>query len=167
MIRSSILFAVVALWLIGLAVIPASTQALADASTPDTAGGRYMFEQQPAGQGGGYVRLDTQTGEVALCSQRAVGWACEAAPEDRAVLENEIARLHAENAALKKEILAHGLPLPPGVAPEPGADAAHNSVTLQLPSDADFDRMVAYAGQLWHRFVDAVERAQKQVFNKS
>ncbi|MGO9891188.1 MAG: hypothetical protein ACLP0L_25250, partial [Solirubrobacteraceae bacterium] len=26
----------------------------------------------------GYLRLDTQTGEVALCSQRSVGWACEA-----------------------------------------------------------------------------------------
>jgi hypothetical protein len=168
MIRSSISIAVVALWLIGpSAVMPSSMQALADATTPDTAGGRYMFEQQPAGQGGGYVRLDTQTGEVALCSQRAVGWACEAAPEDRAVLENEIARLHAENAALKKEILTRGLPLPPGVAAELGAQAAQNSVTLQLPNDADIDRMVAYAGRLWHRFVDAVERAQKQVFNKS
>ena len=44
---------------------------------------------------------------------------------------------------------------------------AQNSVTVQLPSDADIDRMVAYAGQLWHRFIDAVDRAQKQVFNKS
>ena len=115
------------------------------------------------------MRLDTQTGEVALCSQRAVGLACEAAPEDRAVLENEIARLRAENAALKKEILSRGLPLPPGANPEPGAapPTAQNGVTLQLPSDADIDRMVAYAGRLWHRFVDAVERAQKQVLNKS
>ncbi|MFZ0776121.1 MAG: hypothetical protein WAM74_06510, partial [Xanthobacteraceae bacterium] len=106
---------------------------------------------------------------VALCSQRSVGWACEAAPEDRAVLENEIARLRAENAALKKEILSRDLPLPPGANPEPGASSptAQNSVTLQLPSDADIDRMVAYAGQLWHRFIDAVDRAQQQVFNKS
>ena len=62
-----------------------------------------------------------QTGEVSVCSQRAVGWACQAAPEDRAVLENEIARLRTENAALKKEILAHGLPLPGGAMPEPPA----------------------------------------------
>jgi hypothetical protein len=33
-------------------------------------------------------------------------------PEDRAVLENEIARLRSENAALKKDILSRGLPLP-------------------------------------------------------
>jgi len=38
---------------------------------------------------------------------------------------------------------------------------------VPLPSDADIDRMVALAGRVWHRFVDAVQRAQKQVLNKS
>src|ERR1700733_3155097 len=134
-------------------------------ATPDSAGGRYMFNNTADG----VVRLDTQSGQVSLCSQKGVSWVCEAAPEDRAVLENEIARLRAENAALKKEVLSHDLPLPPGANPEPGAASptAQNSVTLQLPSDADIDRMVAYAGQLWHRFIDAVDRAQQQVFNKS
>ena len=173
MTRCNIFISTLVLCLIGPPLtVPASLQALADPTTPDTAGGRYMFEKQPGAQAQdhvGYLRLDTQTGEVALCSQRSVGWACEAAPEDRAVLENEIARLRAENAALKKEILSRDLPLPPGANPEPGASSptAQNSVTLQLPSDADIDRMVAYAGQLWHRFIDAVDRAQQQVFNKS
>jgi hypothetical protein len=166
MSRCSIAIATVAFGLfVSSVMMPATVQAVADTAAPDSAGGRYMFETRPDG----FIRLDTQTGEVAWCSQRAVGLACEAAPEDRAVLEGEIARLTAENAVLKKEILARGLPLPPGAAPEPGAEAptAHNGITLQLPSDADIDRMVAYAGRLWHRFVDAVERAQKQVLNKS
>jgi len=170
MIRSGIAVASVALFLVGLPVwAQFSTRAFADTSAPpDSAGGRYIFEKQTDSPSGGYLRLDTQTGEVALCSQRNVGWACQAAPEDRAVLENEITRLRAENAALKKEILSRGLPLPPGASPEVGtAPAAQNSVTLQLPSDADINRMVAYAGQLWHRFVDAVDRAQKQILNKS
>ncbi len=173
MIRSSIAIATVALCLVGLPIMmQVSTRAMADTTAPDSAGGRYMFEKQPDSQGsdhaGGYLRLDTQTGEVALCSQRIVGWACQAAPEDRAVLENEIVRLRAENAALKKEILSRGLPLPPGASPEPGtAPTAQNSVTLQLPSDADIDRMVAFAGRLWHRLIDAVEHAQKQILNKS
>src|ERR1700741_3057404 len=85
------------------ALILAAPAPAADA-TPDSAGGRYMFNKNADGM----VRLDTETGEVALCSQRTVGWACTAAPEDRAVLENEIARLRAENAALKKDILARG-----------------------------------------------------------
>lgn len=162
MIRSPIAIALVALCLLGSA---GNRPAAADMTTPDTAGGRYMFEQQPDG----LLRLDTQTGEVALCSQRAVGWACVAAPEDRAVLEGEIVRLRAENAALKKEVLSRGLPLPPGANPESGTEppTAQHSVTLPLPSDADIERMVVYAGQLWHRFIDAVERAQKQVFSNS
>jgi hypothetical protein len=169
MIRSSIAIAVLALCLVSLSVtMRLAAPAHADAAAPDAAGGRYMFEKQTDGKGAAYLRLDTQTGEVALCSQRNVGWACQAAPEDRAVLENEITRLRAENAALKKEILSRGLPLPPGANPELGAasPAARNSVTLQLPSDADIDRMVAYAGRLWHRLIDAVDRVQKQILNK-
>lgn len=170
MIRCITAIAMAALCLVGLPIwAQISTPALADASAPpDSAGGRYMFKKQTDSPGDGYVRLDTQTGEVALCTQRSVGWACQAAPEDRAVLENEIARLRAENAALKKELLSRGLPLPPGVGPEVATvPATQNSVTLQLPSDADIDRMVAYAGRLWHRFIDAVERAEMQVLNKS
>lgn len=140
--------------------------AIADEATPDTAGGRYMF----AKQADGLLRLDTQTGEVALCSQQPVGWACEAAPEDRAVLENEIARLRAENAALKKDILSHGLPLPPGAAPEPSAAQSAPPQTsepyLRLPSDAGIGRVVAFVGRAWHRLVEAIERAQQHVFNK-
>ena len=159
MIRSSIAIAATALCLTGPAIV---MPVLADDATPpDGAGGRYLFEKQADG----FVRLDSQTGAVSLCSQRAVGFACVASPEDRAVLENEIARLRAENVALKKAILSRGLPLPPGVMPE--AAAPSNELTVRLPSDADVDRMVAIVGRAWHRFVEAIERAQQQVFNKS
>lgn len=128
--------------------------------TPDSEHGRYTFGKVADG----FLRLDTQTGQVSVCNQRAVGWACQAAPDDRTVLENEIARLRAENAGLKKEMLAHGLALPGTTAPEsPGAH--DNDVTIRLPDNADIDRIVAYAGHLWHRFVEAIARAQKQVLN--
>jgi len=146
-----------------IAALCLTVPAIADDATPDTAGGRYVFSKQADG----FVRLDTQTGTVSLCSQKPVGWACEAAPEDRAALENEIARLQAENAALKKDILSRGLPLPPGIMPEQSGEAQNGEISLHLPSDADIDRMVALAGHVWHRLVDAVERAQKQIFNKS
>jgi hypothetical protein len=95
-----------------------------------------------------------------------VGWACEAAPEDRAVLESEIARLRSENIALKKDILSHGLPLPSGAMPEPPA-ARNNQPGVHLPSNADIDRMVVAAGRVWHRLVDALEQAWQQILNKS
>lgn len=138
----------------------------ADEATPDSAGGRYMFAKQAEG----FLRLDTQTGEVASCNRQPVGWACLMAPEDRAVLENEIARLRAQNATLKKAILAHGLELPAGVAGEPSAapsaPAQNRELSLRLPSDADLERVVALVGRAWHSLVEAIERAQKQVFNK-
>jgi len=136
--------------------------ALADDATPDNAGGRYTFNKVADG----LLRLDTQTGEVSVCSQRTVGWACQAAPEDRAVLETEIARLRSESAVLKKDILSHGLPLPSGAVPEP--PTAHDGdVIVRLPDNADVDRAVAYVGRIWHRFVEAIARAQKQMLNKS
>ena len=146
---------------LAVAVAVPTAPAHADAPAPDSEGGRYVFSKQA----NGFLRLDTQSGTVSLCSERPVGWACQAAPEDRAVLENEIARLQSENAALKKVVLAHNLSLPPGVAPD--AAVAQNDSMLRLPSDADIDRAIAFVGQVWQRFIDALARVQKQVFNKS
>jgi hypothetical protein len=139
----------------------------AEPAPPDSAGGRYVFSKQADG----FVRLDTQNGEVSLCSQKSVGWACQAAPDDRSVLENEIARLRGENTALKKALLSRGLPLPPSASSEPSTDLSdqpqNGTSNLRLPNNADVDRMVALAGRVWHRLLDAIDRAQKQVFNKS
>jgi hypothetical protein len=155
----TVAFIVAALWLVLVVTIQIAS---ADDATPDSGGGRYIFNTQTDG----IVRLDTQSGQVSLCNRRAVGWVCEAAPEDRAVLENEIARLHSENALLKKDILSRGLPLPPGAMPEPPVAQSGTSI-LNLPTDAEVDRVVALANRVWHRLIDAVERAQKQIFNKS
>ena len=160
-----IAIAVAAVVVIGTAVLIGPTvllgPALADEATPDSEGGRYVFSKQA----NGFLRLDSRSGAVSLCTEQPVGWACQTAPEDRAVFENEIVRLQSENATLKKVLLAHGLSLPPGVAPD--ASTAQNDSTLRLPSDADVDRAIAFVGQVWQRFIDAIARAQKQVFNKS
>jgi hypothetical protein len=149
-------------FVIAIAAVCLSAPVLADEATPDTNGGRYTLNKVTDG----FVRLDTQTGEVALCSQRTVGWACQVAPEDRAAFESEIARLRGENAALKQALLSRGLPLPSGATPE--RSASHdNDITIRLPDNADIDRAVAYVNRLWNRFVDAVNRAQKQMLNKS
>ena len=148
------------------AAVAFTAPAIAGDATPDSAGGRYMFNNTADG----VVRLDTQSGQVSLCSQKGISWVCEAAPEDRAVLENEITRLRTENAALKKEILARGLPLPPGAMPEPSiaqSSTSQNSITVPLPSDADIDRVTAFANRVWNRLKDMVGRAQQQIFSKS
>ncbi len=136
--------------------------AFADDAMPENDGGRYTFSKVADG----FLRLDAQTGEVSICSQRTVGWACQAVPEDRAVLESEIARLRHENAALKKDMLARGLPLPAVTLPEPPVvrDGDH---ALPPRLHSDLDRMMALVDRMWHRLVEAIAHAQKQMLNKS
>jgi len=143
----------------GCSLIP---PAVAEDVPPDSAGGRYTFSRVADG----FLRLDAQTGEVSVCGQRTVGWACQAVPEDRAVLQNEIARLRSDNAALKKELLERGLPLPAGTMPEPPSLRESDSPP-RLGSNPELNRVVAFVGRVWHQLVDAFARAQKQVLHKS
>ncbi len=146
---------------IGIAVAVVVAPACAEDTVRDGAAPRYSFNKVA----GGFVRLDTETGQVALCSPQTVGWACVAAPEDRAVLENEIARLRKENGTLKNELISRGLPLPPGIMPEP-INHGGNDSTLRLPGSADVDRVVAFVGRIWHRLVEAIADAQNQVLHR-
>ncbi|GBE42949.1 hypothetical protein BMS3Bbin10_01020 [bacterium BMS3Bbin10] len=66
----------------------------------ETAPGRYTMT--PTAEG--LLRLDTQTGEVSLCSKLAGNWTCRSVPDDRIALENEIDRLNAENRRLRVEL---------------------------------------------------------------
>jgi len=140
------------------------TASAAIGDTPPPLGeARYSFHRVADG----FVRLDTQTGEVALCGSQPVGWACVTSPEDRTVLENEISRLRRDNAALKRELLAHGLTLPPGTVPESPVSNEEPQIVIRLPDNADIDRMVAMAGKLWRQFLDAIVDAQNQIMHKS
>lgn len=92
-----------------LAFAPAALAQSAQPGTPDADnGGRYSFHRVDEG----YLRLDLQTGYVSLCSRHTIGWTCQTIADERIALEAEIERLQADNSALKKELLAHGLPLP-------------------------------------------------------
>src|SRR6516164_2718877 len=83
-------------------------------STPvESDDSRYTFNQADEG----YLRLDGRTGQVSVCTRRAVGWACQVVADERTALEAEIARLQAENVALKKELLSRNLALPGTVKP--------------------------------------------------
>ncbi len=73
----------------------ASPPAATDAG--DSANGRFVMT--PVAEG--FLRLDTRTGQVSLCTLRAGQAQCRASADERAALEAEIDRLARENADLK------------------------------------------------------------------
>ena len=72
-------------------------------------------------------------------------------PDERSALETEIARLQGENATLKKELLARGLPVP-GVPGQSGAKPSEPE--LKLPSDAEVDKVMSFLEKAWRRLIE-------------
>jgi hypothetical protein len=136
--------------------------AWAQSAPPEGADSRYTFHRVDDG----YVRLDGRTGQVSICAQRPAGWACQAIPDERAALEAEIGRLQGESAALKKELIARNLPLPGAVKPEPPA-RKEEPPRLQLPNDADLNKVVDFFEKVWRRFVEVIVTLQKEMQNKT
>jgi hypothetical protein len=151
-----ILMAVIAAWALMLA-----PGASAQGSPPESEDGRYSFHRTDDG----YLRLDVRTGQVALCTRRSFGWACQAVPDERNALEAEIARLQGENAALKKELLARNIPLPGAVRSEPPSPKQDSQI--QLPSEADMKKVVDFIEKVWRRMVDIIVNFQRDVLKKT
>jgi cell division protein FtsB len=134
------------------AAAPAPAQ---DAPVPS----RYSFNRV----GDGFVRLDNVSGQVAFCSPHSVGWACEAAAEDRAALEKEIARLQDEIASLKQEVADLREPPPPrppaDLTPESKRDNAR-----QLREDVARARVAIE--NAWRRLVEMIVTFQQDMMRK-
>ena len=125
-------------------------------SAPDSENGRYTFSQVNDGM----LRLDTRTGQVSLCAKKDAGWSCNTVPDERSALENEIARLQRENGALKKDMVARGLPLPNSVTGLPApSDQRELQLKVPLPSDAEIDRVMSAFERVWRRLVDMVQKS--------
>src|SRR5262244_2736122 len=125
------------LFAVALTLSLAAAAASAQTATPDSENGRYSF--YPVADG--VLRLDTRTGQISQCSRSDAGWTCKLVPDERSALETEIARLQGENATLKKELLARGIPVPGATDPsvtKPGEPE------LKLPSDADLDKAISF-----------------------
>jgi hypothetical protein len=134
--------------------------ASAQTATPDSENGRYSF----SAVADGVLRLDTRTGQVSHCSQSDAGWACKVAPDERSALESEIARLQSDNATLKKELLARGLPVPGGPGP---SSAKPGEPDLKLPSDAEVDKVISFLEKVWRRLIEMGRTVQRDVERKN
>ena len=112
-----------------------------------------------------FARLDGRSGQVSICARRPDGWVCQAVPDERVALEGEISRLQSDNAALKKELLAHDLALPPGVKPD--APAKAGEPLISLPSDADINQVMTFVEKVWKRLIEIIVNTQRDMMKRS
>jgi cell division protein FtsB len=129
-------------------------------SAPPNVPSRYRFNRVDDG----YLRLDNDSGQIAFCSPRSVGWACQAVPEDRAALEKEIARLQDEVARLKREVAALREPPPPRPPAELSPAPKHSDDAVELRKD--IERARAAIENAWRRLVDMIVNFQKDMMRK-
>jgi hypothetical protein len=144
-------FIIATLWL----AVPV---AWAQSAPPESDDARYSFGRVDDG----YLRLDGRTGQVSICTRRSAGWACQAVADERTALEAEIVRLQRENAALKKEFVARNLPLPGAVRPDSPA-AKPDEPRLELPNDADVNKVMNFVEKVWRRLVEMIVTLQKDM----
>lgn len=129
--------------LIAGAAAPAVAQAVPapPAAPPVQEPGKAALPQQPrfafAPVEGGALKLDTENGKVSLCAKGAGGFACTAVPDSRDAYEAEIARLQAENEALRRG----------GAAASPGSGTPGSQL----------DAALGYAEQLYGRLKQMVD----------
>lgn len=114
----------------------------------------------------GYLRFNNQTGQLTFCSKRTVGWVCQLAPDERGVLESEIARLLEENAALKRDLSERHAAAAPEVrkATPPTAPSERSA---KLPNDPNIDQVKELVEKMWQRLVNMIARLQNEVLKKS
>jgi hypothetical protein len=149
------------------APVPAAPPEQAKApEPPPTPAARYSLTRVDDG----YLRLDGETGQVAFCSARGAGWACQVVPEDRAAFEQEIARLQDRVAALEKDLADLREPPPPrppaDLAPAPPAADKGNDVAIKLPTQEDIDRAGAALQSAWKRLVDMLVGFKNDMMRK-
>ncbi|PRD41219.1 hypothetical protein C5748_22960 [Phyllobacterium phragmitis] len=101
--------------------------------------GRYTMEKTDKG----YVRLDTKTGDISLCSEQSGQMVCKLAADDRRAYEDDLSSLDERVKKLEEQVAAYGR-LPPVVRDT-------------LPSEEEFEKTMSYMERFFRRFMDIVK----------
>jgi hypothetical protein len=128
----------------------------ADAQTPGKDHGRYTMSPTKDG----FLRLDTETGAVAICAQSGSGWACNSvADHTSAPSSSELSRLEDENRELKdrvKELEANleaNAPPPGSPPPAEGPPGA-----TELPTEEQVDQALDYLEHVYKKIRDRIKK---------
>ncbi|WP_419909428.1 hypothetical protein [Hoeflea sp.] len=124
-----------------LGTVGAACVALLLASAPVNAQeNRFVIEPS----GNGFVRLDSHTGEMSVCSETEGQMVCRMAADERRALEEEIDLLEERIAALERAL------------DETGTDRES-----MFPTDEEIDRTFGVMENLMRRFLGVIEEFEK------
>lgn len=148
---------------VAIALFAVADAALAQ-NPPADENGRYTLSATDSG----YLRLDTRTGAVSVCTPKG-GWTCRVVPDERAALDREIGRLQGQVDALRTQLASRsdrvegktGEPLAKSDSLKnapPGQTAAGEPAVVSPP-----DRLAAALDHIWRHLVGLAARVQKKV----
>lgn len=140
------------------AVIAATLAACGPGFATGERPGRYSMS--PA-EGGGFVRLDTETGQMSLCQRRDGEWACRDMADSGGGLSAEVERLRAENLRLKAEIRQmEDIML--GEKKADGGLRQGRSLEFKLPSEQDVDSAMDYVSRMLRKFREKMKELETE-----
>lgn len=126
---------------LGLMGVPAASEAQ----------GRYTMSPTD----NGFVRLDTKTGQMALCTRKDNTWACADMPEDPDESRKRIEALEKENLELKEDVkrLEEAFVQTPGATPPPKV--------FSMPDEKDVDKAFDYLETMIKKFRERAKRLEE------
>lgn len=125
---------------LGISVIAWGAAVAAGESAP-------RYSMSPA-EGGGFIRLDGETGRMALCQRQGGEWGCREIVEPERGPLSEVERLREENKRLKGEIRQ----MEDILLSEKRGGQGGSSPEFKLPSEQDIDNALSYAQRMLRKF---------------
>ena len=108
--------------------------------------GRYRLEQTETG----YVRLDTKTGAISVCTEQSQGqMVCKMATEDREAYENDLADLQDRVKVLEDRLAAID-------------QKGSGNTASGLPSEQEFEQSMSYMERFMRRFMDIAKSFESE-----
>jgi flagellar motility protein MotE (MotC chaperone) len=106
---------------------------------------RYKLEKS----GSGWVRMDTQTGEMSICEERAGQLVCKLAADERSAFQEDVDRLLTSIKGLEDRVAS-----------------LENSLTAKLertlPTEEEFEKTMSYMERFFRGFIGIVKELEQE-----
>ncbi|MCY0093406.1 hypothetical protein [Hoeflea ulvae] len=97
----------------------------------------------------GFVRMDTATGEMSICTERSGQLVCRLATDERRAFEESLTELSARVTALETRL-----------------DSLESAGETEIPDEAELDRAIGAMEKMMRRFFGMIEELQRDFDGK-